>query len=299
MGAKEGRAARLEKARAFVLANARLLDRRRYEMQFEGGSADGVISALKAYQNPDGGFGNALEPDMRTSASQPVAVEQALWIMDEANRFDAEIIAGIASYLKSITVPATGGFPRALLTVNDAPHAPWWITEDDQQPSLNPTGNILGLLYKQTAVNDFKQEEWFTRSAEFIWNRIPQADQTDYHDLHQCITFLQYAPDRGRASAMQEELNEWLRQPGVIELDPRAEGYVHKVLDWAPVPTSYAAELISTADIERHLDDLEEQQEADGGWKVSFPSISPGNGAEWRGHITVNRLITLRAYGRL
>lgn len=111
MGAMEGRAARLEKARAFVLANARLLDRRRYELGLEGGSADGVIAALKAYQNPDGGFGNALEPDMRTSASQPVAVEQALWIMDEANRFDADIIAGIAAYLKSITVPATGGFP--------------------------------------------------------------------------------------------------------------------------------------------------------------------------------------------
>ncbi|OZB95506.1 hypothetical protein CJP46_16145 [Paenibacillus sp. XY044] len=289
----------MEKARAFVLANARLLDRRRYEMLFECGSADAVITALKAYQNPDGGFGNALEPDMRTSASQPVAVEQALWIMEEANRFDADIIAGIASYLKSVTIPVTGGFPRAHLSVNEAPHAPWWTTADDLQASLNPTGNVLGLLYKQTAVNDFKEEEWFTRSVEFVWNRIPQADQRDYHDLHQCITFLQHAPDRVRAAAMQEELNDWLRQPGVIELDPRAEGYVHKVLDWVPAPASYAAKLISPADIERHLDDLETQQEEDGGWKVSFPSISAGNEAEWRGLITVNRLFTLRAYGRL
>jgi hypothetical protein len=37
-----------------------------------------VIEALKTYQNEDGGFGHALEPDLRARESQPLFVEFAL-----------------------------------------------------------------------------------------------------------------------------------------------------------------------------------------------------------------------------
>lgn len=40
-------------------------------------------------------------------------------------------------------------------------------------------------------------------------------------------------------------INEWLRSSGTIELDPQAAGYVHKVLDWAPTPDSYAHKFIA------------------------------------------------------
>lgn len=61
---------RFMKAREFVYANARLLDRRRFEYHFEQGKAHPVLDALRAYQNSDGGFGSALEPDIRTPCSQ-------------------------------------------------------------------------------------------------------------------------------------------------------------------------------------------------------------------------------------
>lgn len=54
----------LSKAHDYMYSNARLLDRRRYEFHFGNGSAEAVIDALRPYQNADGGFGGALEPDI-------------------------------------------------------------------------------------------------------------------------------------------------------------------------------------------------------------------------------------------
>ncbi|MDF2715684.1 MAG: terpenoid cyclase/protein prenyltransferase alpha-alpha toroid [Paenibacillus sp.] len=88
----------MERARRFIYGNARLLDRKRYEYHFEEGSAESVVEALRAYQNHDGGFGNALEPDIRCPHSQPVPTEMALAIMEEVDRFDERILEGVAAY---------------------------------------------------------------------------------------------------------------------------------------------------------------------------------------------------------
>lgn len=58
-----------EKAAEFIWRNARLLERRIFEYTFQGGESHQVIHALKAYQNDDGGFGHAMEPDLRTPDS--------------------------------------------------------------------------------------------------------------------------------------------------------------------------------------------------------------------------------------
>ena len=46
-----------EKARGFVYRNARPLELARWRFHFENGSADDVVTALSAFQNEDGGFG--------------------------------------------------------------------------------------------------------------------------------------------------------------------------------------------------------------------------------------------------
>src|SRR5690242_20846862 len=61
-----------ERAEEFIWHNARLLERRLFDFHFRSGSSQAVLSALRAYQNEDGGFGNALEPDIRCPESQPV-----------------------------------------------------------------------------------------------------------------------------------------------------------------------------------------------------------------------------------
>src|SRR5688572_12186347 len=90
------------RAEGFIWKNARLLDRRLFAYQFKGGSAGEVLTALRAYRNEDGGFGNALEPDIRCPDSQPVPVQHALEIMLEVGH-DEEMVRGACGYLASIT----------------------------------------------------------------------------------------------------------------------------------------------------------------------------------------------------
>src|SRR4051812_35559856 len=82
-------------AEAFLAAHARVLDRRRFERLFAGGDAAPVRDAVAAYRNPDGGFGQGLEPDGRGPGSQPAAAQLALRILHEADAWDDDLVAGV------------------------------------------------------------------------------------------------------------------------------------------------------------------------------------------------------------
>lgn len=291
----------LRRAREFIYTNARLLDRKRFAFHFENGSSEEVLEALKPYQNADGGFGNAFEPDMRCPQSQPVTTETALLVIREVGGFGSGMMDGVLEYLRSVTLDG-GGLPRATTDVNAYPHAPWWTTERDGVPSLNPTGSIIGMLLAQRERTDFTEEPWFRSNIAFLWRSLGNCGVPgDYHDAVQWVAFLEHAPepDQRRAERLKEVLDNWLAGPDGIERNPLASGYVHKVLDYAPSPDSYAARLVTEEEVNRHLDVLIESQEEDGGWPLSFPAVGPAGEQEWRGWLTVERLKTLKAYGRL
>jgi hypothetical protein len=127
---------RLRNAQDFIWRNARLLERYLFTSLFTNGSREPVLAALRAYQNEDGGFGNALEPDKRCPTNQPQDIEFALHILDAVNAVGDPMVAHACDYLVTITTPA-GSVPHALPSVNTYPPA-----------SLNPTAAIAGLLLK-------------------------------------------------------------------------------------------------------------------------------------------------------
>src|SRR6476661_7342473 len=88
--------------RTFVAANARVLDRRRFERLVDGGEAGPVRDAVAAYANPDGGLGHGLEPDGRCPGSQSAAVVMGLRVLHEADAWDDELIAGILRWLVAV-----------------------------------------------------------------------------------------------------------------------------------------------------------------------------------------------------
>ena len=84
----------------------------------------------------------------------------------------------------------------------------------------------------------------------------------------------------------------------MIELDAYAEGYVQKPLDWAPMPQSFCRRLFDDETIATHLGALANRQQLDGGWPISWGTISPAVEIEWRGRVTIEALRTLDAYER-
>jgi len=279
-------------AAEFMAARARVLDRRVFQRLFQGGAAEPVRDAIAAYRNDDGGFGHALEPDLRTAASQPAAVEMALRIMDAAGAWDEHLVRGAVDWLTRIA-PSDGGATFVLPTLSQGPHAPWWVPAEGNPVSLIQTGQIAGVLYAR----DFAHR-WRDAATEVMWRGIDQLTEPTAYEMFGVLAFLQHVPDRFRASDALKRVGRLLVDRGLVALDPNAEGETHSPLDFAPLPDSIARPLFDDATIEAHLDHLAGAQREDGGWMFNWPAWSPAAEADWRGFLTVDALRVLRANGR-
>ncbi len=67
-----------EEIRLWIYRNSRQLDLAMWQYEFENGNKDNVLLALSYYQNVDGGFGNALEPDCWNPESTPYTTLNAI-----------------------------------------------------------------------------------------------------------------------------------------------------------------------------------------------------------------------------
>ncbi len=280
-------------AAAFVAANARVLDRRRFQRLFEDGPTAPVRDAVAGYRNDDGGFGHALEPDCRAPGSQPAAVEMALRILDEADAWDEELVGGACDWL-TVVAPAEGGAAFVEATLADWPHAPWWVPEEGHPASLIATGMIAGTLHARGV-----SHPWLDRATEVMWNRVGTLTEPGGYEMFGVLRFLQHVPDRGQAHEAFGRVGPLLLERNLVALDPEAAGEVHGVLDFAPEPDSLARSLFDDVTVKAHLDHLAQAQRDDGGWTFNWPAWSPAAELDWRGFLTVDALRVLYANARL
>ncbi|MCL2084397.1 MAG: hypothetical protein FWH06_03955, partial [Oscillospiraceae bacterium] len=129
-----------DEIRLWIYRNARQIDLALWQYEFENGGAEAVLSALSYYQNEDGGFGNALEPDCWNPESSPYTTLYAAGKLREIGFADKAhpVFQGIMSFLESgahshengwlFSIPSNGGWPRA----------PWWTYD----PSANECESI-------------------------------------------------------------------------------------------------------------------------------------------------------------
>jgi hypothetical protein len=124
----------LAAAADFLATSARVLDRRRFELLFGDGSAGAVAAAVDGYRNPDGGYGWGLEPDLRSSTSQPGGALHALEAMADLAPVTTPRAGELCDWLASVTLP-DGGLPFALPVPDPAASAPFWV-DAEQTSSL-------------------------------------------------------------------------------------------------------------------------------------------------------------------
>jgi hypothetical protein len=279
-------------AERFVWLSGRLIDRHRLAHLLHGGAAAAVVAALRPYQNPDGGFGHALEPDLRAPISQPQQVEVALRVLDEVDAFDDPMVRQACDYVSGITTP-DGGVPVLLPSARPYPRAPWWETEDDPPGSLNPTAAIAGLLHRHRV-----EHPWLGPATDFCWSRLERLEKTEAYEARAILLFLEHVPDRERAEAVLGRLGALISAQGLATVEPDPEGDSLSPLDFAPTPGSAGRRLFAGEVVEASLDALVAAQAEDGGWPVPWPVWTPATGPEWRAWLTVDALRKLRAYGR-
>ncbi|MGH6916055.1 MAG: hypothetical protein ACREH3_20375, partial [Geminicoccales bacterium] len=191
------RAIALDAAERFLWLNARLIDRLRYLYLFKTGAAERVLQTLRAYQNADGGFGHALEPDLRGPVSQPLSLDVALGILDEVGAGGDPMVHRACDYLLTIATE-DGGVPFVLPSALEFPRAPWCQPGEGLPASMVATGAIAGHLHKLGA-----SHPWLDRASAHCWRRLEGGFEAKHaYELRGALTFLDHAPDRERAEAV-------------------------------------------------------------------------------------------------
>lgn len=113
---------------AWLARRARPLEWARYQVLFHGAPAENYLSLLKQYQNPDGGFGHAIEPDNWNPASTPVGTATAMQQLafTGLRDFSHPLWQGALRYLESGADFSDGFWHFTVPSNNAYPHAPWW-----------------------------------------------------------------------------------------------------------------------------------------------------------------------------
>jgi hypothetical protein len=276
-------------AEEFIWSTARLLDRQRYAMLFAGGPREAVLEALRGYRNSDGGFGHALEPDLRCPSSQPAPTLYALEILDEAGAADTELGRGARAWIAEVAEP-DGGIPAVLPGFERYPHAPWFTPE---------SGSVLTLAVAAVLhAGGLADDDWLTRATDWCWRSIATNAQPRGYWLKFACAFLDAVPDGDRAREAIASLATQVDPPAVTPVGG-AESEALRPLDLSPRPDSRSRGLVNDVQIEAHLGAVESEQQEDGGWMFDWRAWSPAQTTEWRGNVTIRALTWLRDNGRL
>ncbi|MFF8940418.1 hypothetical protein ACF08O_38075 [Streptomyces paradoxus] len=291
------------RAERFVWLTARVLEQRRFAHHFRGAAADPVETALDAYRNEDGGYGHALEPDLRGPVSQPLHTAHALRVLDAVGRCAGQRVERMCRYLTSVSTP-DGALPAIHPSQRDYPTAPFVTVADDPPSDLLATGPVVGLLHRNEVWH-----AWLFRATDFCWQAVESLEKSHPYEIEAAVAFLDFAPDRPRAEAAAARLGRLVRahslaalDPGDLDAYPVSPGYApgehHFPYDYARTPRSLARAWFTDDEMARSLDHLAAQQQEDGGWPVRWRHWAPAPALEARPLVTIEALRVLSAYGR-
>ena len=293
----------LFRAEHFVWLTARVLEQRLFAYHFLNGGPDPVETALDAYRNADGGYGHALEPDLRGPVSQPLHTAHALRILDAVGRCGGQRVERVCRYLTSVST-SDGALPAVTPAQRGYPTAPFLPVVDAPPSELLTTGPVVGLLHRNEVWH-----AWLFRATDFCWQAVESLEVSHPYEIQAALTFLDSVPDRPRAQATADRLGRLVREQRLAVLDPAdlaefpvspgyAPGEHHFPHDYAKTPDALARAWFTDAEMARSLDFLAAEQEEDGGWPIRWRPWAPTTALEARPMVTIEALRTLRAYGR-
>jgi hypothetical protein len=286
----------LSAARGFMAGHARLLDRRRFGLLFDGGETEAVLHALRAYRNPDGGYGHGLEPDLRAPESQPAAAFHAFEVFADLAPVTAPEAVKLCDWLEAVALP-DGGLPFALPIDDASGCAPFWAQADQHAFSLQITA-IVAAHANRVAAHDpgVAGHPWLARATSRCLAAIDALDAAPAaYELAFAVRFLDAVHDRDRdAPGLLARMAAYVPRDGRLRVTGGLADEALRPVDLAPEPDRPARTLLDEAAVAADLDRLAAEQHEDGGWSVDFESYSPASALEWRGYATVRALSILR-----
>ncbi|MFD1676975.1 hypothetical protein [Alicyclobacillus fodiniaquatilis] len=297
----------LERSKRFLQTHGRTLDYLLAQFYFWGGSVEDVREALADFQNQDGGFGHAIEPDFRLNTSSPMATSIGLQYACEIGlTADDPMIQKAIQYLLAHFDPDEQRWHAVPETINDMPHAPWWTFDlttgrcGTENTWANPNAELLGYLwrYKDLVPADFLHS--LTDKAMLELEILPV--NLEMHDFLCYQRLSENIPEPYRALVM----DKLMKSAGLtVDTDPNQwADYGAKPLQIASFPDSPFAEILQ-ASLAANLDYEIEHMNDDGSWSPNWSWFGNYEAdweiakVEWQGYITVRNLKSLYDFGRV
>ncbi len=293
-----------EQARAFIYESARPLEQCLYAYRFENGSADAVLNELRRYQNQDGGFGNALEPDLRVQDSSAIATTVAMQTLRGlAVPAEHEIVTRAIRYFLDTYDAEQQAWMSIPPTVDSAPHAPWWIFSGDFEKVLaNPRAEIAGYFVEYA---DQVPPEFLETLVEAVLSHLDSMpEKMDMHDL---LCYLRFFESKGLAEQVRARVFAKLERAVDATVGRNTEqwgDYGLPPLKIVTSSTSPFADMLAD-EVALNLDYEIEHQGNDGAWSPNwswggtFPDVWEKAQIEWKGIWTLNTLRILDNHGRI
>ena len=288
---------------------ARPLDLELFNYHFNNGDKEDLITEIKKYQNEDGGFGNALEPDFRLPLSTPMATSIALRhlnIVDNSSTAQ-KIIKKAVSYLEKNYDKTRNGWYAVPKEVNDYPHTPWWHYDPENKMTVidenwgNPSAELLAYLLRyKDYLNRFDLNSLVEKAVENIQHKKKYQSENEIY----CYLKLYDEIDSKKKEQLKVSIAEAIKQ--LIEYDQdKWQEYVPLPLDFVPAPEKERFG-VSKSKIEANLDFyvklIEKSRDTlvKPPWGESFYQTDLKEAyLEWQGNWTLKILITLDNYGRI
>jgi len=301
-----------DRARDFIKAQARPLDRALFKHRFEGASADLVTVDLARFQNDDGGFGHALEPDLRTPTSSALATEIGLrTLQDLGCASDHPMVVGAVRFFLE-TIDSQAKVWRVIpLDANAHPHAPWWHDKDGSLARtfddflIIPRASVVGLLHHYAAL---VPADWL---AELTEHTVAMLETIEDDAFAGGGDSLRYALRLVETEVLPQSYKDRLvsrlcrLSRKFVSCDPQEwGGYVATPLKVAPAPDSLVADELR-AGLEKHLDYQIDHQMPEGAWEPMwtwgdfYTDVWEQVKREWHGALTLETLTALQAFGRI
>ena len=244
------------------------------------GDAAAVLAALVRYQNDDGGFGNALEPDIAAPQSNPFAARLALHVILETGIPTTDpVVTQLVGWLEDRQ--GEDGCWRWEPGTLDHPIAPWFAGW--QFPNLNPALDLAGALARL----ELGSERLHRRCRE-LYARLASRDEIvdgPYYVVlpyAESLPWLTDLPDReGSLDALAAHIAR--------DVDVGAYTTPQEAAEHIGPPGGPVARRLPAGTLERlHADALATQQ-PDGHWASPFE-------AHWDPYQTVSGMALLTHY---
>lgn len=286
--------------KTYLIENARALDVCLYEYLFEGADSDKVLGELKNYQNSDGGFGNAIEPDLRLPNSSVLATTVAFQYLSQLDIGDSNLIVDNAMrYLQKSYDMTTRGWINIPPSADNYPRAPWWEYESAKSSVEwgNPSAEVLGYILKYPVKDTAELVQQLSETA------VQRLEQIDVPEPHEIKCFIRLYENSG------QELQKKLYGPlanhikKVAKINPGDwHGYASTPLTFISSPSSPFANLFGDSLLLENAQFVKDQIVNGDHWVPNwewnqFEDDWLKAKQEWSGKITVENLKILKEFG--